>query len=65
MKKTTLIDAEQNISNVKQAESIEDVVNELSEMIGEMLPESSDFQEFEKETLELGNELVKRVLKKN
>ncbi len=65
MKKLTPVASEQNISNAKQIERTEEVVSKLSEMIDELVTESSDFQEYEMAALGLGNELVRRALKKN
>jgi len=44
---------------------MEELTDQFSEMLNELLPESADFAEFEKTALEFGNELVRRALKKN
>lgn len=64
MSKLKLVAPEE--TNKEQSSPLdEELVDKLSEMLSEMLPESSDFEEFENAALELGNELVRRTLKKN
>ena len=64
--KSKPVTSKNNKSRTAQANPIdEELVDKLSDMLSEMLNESADFQEFESATLELGNELVRRTLKKN
>jgi hypothetical protein len=63
--KRTCTGSEHIASSSKQTEIMEELTDQFSEMLNELLPESADFAEFEKTALEFGNELVRRALKKN
>lgn len=64
MGKATNIDSKKQNNEKKKAKSVDETVDQLAEMFLEMMPETADFKEFEETMLEVGNEVVKRALKK-
>ena len=65
MTKLKVVTSDKKSGAEQVPQSKEALVEQLADMLSEILPETDDFQEFENAALEVGNELVRRTLKKN